>query len=138
VLFRSRIPFFGWALSFAAPIGINRSSTVAAMNRVLEQGVERFSHGFWILTFPEGTRLMPKERKKYKSGTARLALLLNSAVLPVAHDAGYFYPKTGLCLYPGVVTVKIGRPISPDGKTAEELTAQIEASINGMLDEIGA
>jgi 1-acyl-sn-glycerol-3-phosphate acyltransferase len=133
-----RIPFFGWALSFAAPIGINRSSSVSAMHRMLEQGAERFSHGFWILTFPEGTRLMPGERKKYKSGTARLALLLNSKVLPVAHNAGHFYPKTGLCLYPGIITVKIGKAIIPDNKTAEELTTQIETSINGMLDEIGS
>lgn len=133
-----KIPFFGWALSFAAPISINRSATASAMDRVLKQGVERFKHGFWILTFPEGTRLMPKERKKYKSGTARLAILLNSQVLPVAHNAGYYYPKTGLCLYPGIITVKVGKPISPENKTAEELTSQLEATTNNMLDEIGA
>lgn len=133
-----KIPFFGWALSFAAPISIDRSSSMIAMNRMLEQGVERFNDGFWILTFPEGTRLMPKKRKKYKTGTARLALLLKSKILPVAHNAGYCYPKTGLCLYPGTVTVKIGKAISSDDATADNLTSQIENTINNMLDEIGA
>ena len=132
-----KIPFFGWALRFAAPIGIDRRSSMVAMNRVLEQGAQRFEDGFWILTFPEGTRLMPKHRKKYKTGTARLALLLKSKVLPVAHNAGYCYPKTGLCLYPGTVTVKIGQAISLDATTAESLTAQLETTINHMLDEIG-
>jgi len=133
-----KIPFFGWALRFAAPIGIDRSSSLSAMDKVLKQGVERFSHGFWILTFPEGTRLKPKERKKYKLGTAKLALLLDSHVLPVAHNAGYYYPKTGLCLYPGVVTVKIGKTIGPEGQTAEEWTRKIETTTNQMLDDIGA
>jgi 1-acyl-sn-glycerol-3-phosphate acyltransferase len=133
-----KIPFFGWALSFAAPISINRNSSAKAMDKVLKQGLERFNQGFWILTFPEGTRLMPKERKKYKYGTAKLALLLNSNVLPVAHNAGYCYPKTGLCLYPGLITVKVGKVIVPTGQSAEDMTYQLEATTNGMLDEIGA
>ncbi|MCC2626055.1 MAG: phospholipid/glycerol acyltransferase [Burkholderiales bacterium] len=133
-----KIPFFGWALSFAAPISINRNSSAKAMDKVLKQGRERFSQGFWILTFPEGTRLMPKERKKYKFGTAKLAILLNSQILPVAHNAGYCYPKTGLCLYPGLITVKVGKPIRPDNRGAEELTYQLEVRTNAMLDEIGS
>jgi 1-acyl-sn-glycerol-3-phosphate acyltransferase len=133
-----KIPFFGWTLRFASPISIDRNSKGNAIEKVLKQGVERFDDGFWILTFPEGTRLMPKQRKKYKSGTARLALLLNSKILPVAHDAGCYYPKTGLCLYPGVITVKIGKPISPDGQTAETLTKLLETTNNQMLDCLGA
>lgn len=134
----TKIPFFGWALSFASPISINRNSRTAAMNKVMEQGKDRFKQGFWILTFPEGTRLLPKQRKKYKSGTARLALLLNSPILPVAHNAGCFYPKTGLCLYPGTVTVKIGEAIEGNGLSVEELTERLETVINQMLDEINA
>ena len=81
---------------------------------------------------------MPKERKKYKAGTARLAILLDVPILPVAHNAGYFYPKTGLCLYPGTVTVKICPPIYRNNDDIDELTERVEVCINTELDKMGA
>ena len=133
-----KLPFFGWALKISAPIAIDRSTGSDAMQKVLTQGLDRFKQGFWIMTFPEGTRLMPKERKKYKAGTARLAILLDVPILPVAHNAGYFYPKTGLCLYPGTVTVKICPPIYRNNDDIDELTERVEVCINTELDRMGA
>lgn len=132
-----KIPFFGWALKISAPIGIDRSTGSDAMKEVLTQGLHRFKLGFWIMTFPEGTRLLPKERKPYKSGTARLAILLDTAILPVAHNAGCFYPKAGLCLYPGTVTVKICPPIYRENDDVNELTEKLENCINAELDKMG-
>lgn len=132
------IPFFGWALRVASPIGINRDTGAGAMAEVLKQGVDRFKRGFWILTFPEGTRLMPGERKKYKLGTARLALLLNANILPVAHNAGICYPRTGLCLYPGVITVSILPSISVEDHDINELTSKIETIINTELSHLNS
>ena len=133
-----KLPFFGWALRIAAPIAIDRSDGNDAMQKVLQQGNERFSQGFWIISFPEGTRLNPGERKKYKTGTARLALLLNAPVLPVAHNAGFCYPRTGLCLYPGLVTVKICPAIYPGSDDVQELTQRLETCINTELDKMNS
>ena len=133
-----KIPFFGWALRISAPIGIDRSTGSNAMQEVLTQGLDRFKKGFWIMTFPEGTRIFPKQRKKYKGGTARLSILLDAPILPVAHNAGYLYPKTGLCLFPGTVTVKICPPIYPLGEDASSLTEKVEKCINAELDKMGA
>ncbi len=133
-----KLPFFGWALRIAAPIAIDRSTGNDAMQRILKQGLERFKQGFWIMTFPEGTRLLPRQRKKYKTGTARLALILDKPIVPVAHNAGYCYPKTGLCLYPGLVTVRICPPIYHNNQDANDLTEQIEKCINKELDYMKA
>ena len=82
--------------------------------------------------------MMPGMRKKYKTGTARLAILLDAAILPVAHNAGYCYPKTGLCLYPGIVTVKICPPIYHNNEDLNELTLRLETCINTELDYMKA
>ncbi|RBB93864.1 1-acyl-sn-glycerol-3-phosphate acyltransferase, partial [Pseudomonas sp. MWU12-2115] len=53
------IPLFGWGLVLMNPIMINRSDRSRANQRLLEQGLERKRHGFWITVFPEGTRTKP-------------------------------------------------------------------------------
>jgi 1-acyl-sn-glycerol-3-phosphate acyltransferase len=133
-----KIPFFGWALKFAAPISIDRNDSYNAMTTVMEQGQDRFKQGFWILTFPEGTRLMPGQRKKYKIGTAKLAVLLDAPIIPVAHNAGHCYPKTGMCLYPGTVTVKICKPVYRTTDDLNLITKELETTINAELDRMGA
>ena len=133
-----KIPFFGWALKISDPIGIDRSKGNNAMKEVLSQGLDRFKKGFWIMTFPEGTRLNPGERKKYKSGTARLAILLDCPILPVAHNAGCFFPHNGLWLYPGTVTVKICPAIYRSSDDPILLTKQLEDCINIELDKMGS
>jgi 1-acyl-sn-glycerol-3-phosphate acyltransferase len=133
-----KIPFFGWALKISAPIGIDRSTGNNAIKEVLKEGLDRFKQGFWIMAFPEGTRIAPKTRKKYKSGIARLAILLDTPILPVAHNAGYCYPKSGLWLYPGTITVKICPPILRSSDDVTLLTAELESCINSELDKLGA
>ena len=133
-----KIPFFGWALKMASPIGIDRDNGEEAMKKVIEQGLIRFRQGFWILTFPEGTRVLPTHRKKYKTGTARLAILLDVPVIPVAHNAGYYFPLGGFYLYPGTITVKICPPIYPIDGDMAKLNSNLENCINTELDRMHA
>jgi len=105
------IPFFGWAFSLASPITIDRKAGKDAMQQIAEQGRERLAQGFWIVVYPEGTRIRAGRRAHYKTGGARLALALGIPVVPVAHNAGYLWPKGVLGKRPGTVTVSIGKPI---------------------------
>ncbi len=43
--------------------------------------------------YPEGTRIKAGTRAKYKTGGARLAMALDIPIIPVAHNAGYLWPK---------------------------------------------
>ena len=58
------IPFFGWGLALMSPIAIDRSRGSGALKRLAAQGARRIAQGFWILIFPEGTRVSPGKRGK--------------------------------------------------------------------------
>ena len=132
-----KIPVFGWALKSCGPIPINRKNKTTSIKTVLEFGKIRMEERLSILSFPEGTRLNPKERKKYKYGTAQLAVLLNKSIIPVAHNAGLFFPKNNLCLFPGKITVKICPVILAEkNSNINELTLKLESIINKELDNL--
>ena len=131
------IPFFGWAFRFASPITIDRKSGQDAMTQIAEQGRARFTQGFWIAVYPEGTRIRAGRRAKYKTGGARLAIEMNVPVLPVAHNAGWIWPKGVLGKQPGLITLSLGEPIAPAGKEPFALTQEVERWIEDEVARLG-
>jgi len=67
------IPFFGWGLALMSPIAIDRSRGMTAMRQIARKGKQRLEQGFWVIVFPEGTRVGPGEKRKYQQGGAWLA-----------------------------------------------------------------
>ena len=131
------IPFFGWGFALASPITIDRKAGTDAMQQIAEQGRERFRQGFWIVIYPEGTRIRAGTRSKYKTGGARLAIELGAPILPVAHNAGYLWPKGVFGKRPGVVTISFGKPIQPHGKEGPAMMREVEAWIEGEVARLG-
>ena len=131
------IPFFGWGFAMASPITIDRKAGVDAMQQIATQGRERFKQGFWIVIYPEGTRIKAGTRAKYKTGGARLAITLDVPIIPVAHNAGYLWPKGIFGKKPGTITMTIGKPISPTGKEPLALMQEVEAWIEGEVARLG-
>ncbi|HKE97221.1 MAG TPA: lysophospholipid acyltransferase family protein [Povalibacter sp.] len=127
------IPFVGWALHFLKPIAINRSAGASAVNQVVEQGKQRLAEGFWVLVFPEGTRVAPGESRKYGVSGALLASRAACKIVPVAHDAGYFWPRRGWVKKPGTIRVVIGPPIDAAGRDPRELNEEVRTWIEGTL-----
>ncbi len=127
------IPILGWAIHLMHPIAIDRGSGHIAVNQVLEQGKQRLEAGMWILVFPEGTRTAPGTTRKYGISGALLAAETGKLVVPVAHDAGYFWPRRGLVKKPGTIRLVIGKPIDPAGLEARELNEQIQAWIESTV-----
>ncbi|MSQ70873.1 MAG: 1-acyl-sn-glycerol-3-phosphate acyltransferase [Betaproteobacteria bacterium] len=120
------IPFFGWGLALMSPIAINRSRGSTALKRLAEQGIKRLRQGFWIVIFPEGTRVRPGERRKYHAGGAWLAVKAGAIVVPVAHNAGLLWPKNAFTKRPGVITVEVGPQMDSTACSAEELNRRVE------------
>jgi 1-acyl-sn-glycerol-3-phosphate acyltransferase len=131
------IPFFGWAFTLASPITIDRKAGMDAMQQIAEQGRERLAEGFWIVVYPEGTRIRAGTRAHYKTGGARLANVLGVPIVPVAHNAGYLWPKGLLGKRSGTVTVSIGPPIRPEGKDMQRLTNEVETWIEDEVARLG-
>ncbi|HET9762449.1 MAG TPA: lysophospholipid acyltransferase family protein [Casimicrobiaceae bacterium] len=131
------LPFFGWAFKLASPIIIDRKAGKDAMAQMVEQGRERLAQGFWIVIYPEGTRIRAGTRARYKTGGARLAIALGVPVVPVAHNAGYLWPKGVFGKRPGTVTVSIGKPITVEGADMQGLMSQIERWIEDEVARLG-
>ena len=118
------IPFFGWGLALMSPIAIDRSRGVAALRAIARKGRERLEQGFWVVVFPEGTRVRPGERRSYQLGGAWLAAAAGVPIVPVALNAGLFWPRNAFLKRPGTVTVRIGPTIESanrDPKTVNQL-----------------
>ncbi|MDH1055844.1 lysophospholipid acyltransferase family protein [Aquipseudomonas alcaligenes] len=110
------VPFFGWAMAMLKPIAIDRSNPKAALKQLAKQGDERIKQGAWVLIFPEGTRIPPGQIGKFSRGGAALAVNAGLPVLPIAHNAGEFWPKQGWAKYPGTIQVVIGPVIHAEGE----------------------
>ncbi|MYM30133.1 1-acyl-sn-glycerol-3-phosphate acyltransferase [Duganella sp. CY15W] len=127
------IPFFGWAMALLRMIPIDRKQGKNAFQEVVRHGKRRLAQGLWIIMFPEGTRIPVGKAGKYKSGGTRLAIETGSVVVPIAHNSGECWPKNSFIKRPGLVTVSIGKPISPEGQTPDGMMQQVENWIESEM-----
>jgi 1-acyl-sn-glycerol-3-phosphate acyltransferase len=132
------IPLVGWASWLLKCIAIDRGAGHRAVNQVLDLGRERLAAGIWVLIFPEGTRMAPGETRKYGMSGALLASQAGVKLVPVAHDAGDYWPRRGLVKKPGRVRVVIGPPVEAAGRDPRTLNAEVQAWIEGTMRDLRA
>jgi len=130
------LPFFGWALALMKPVALNRGSGRAAVQQLVRQGRERLASGLWVIVFPEGTRVAPGTRGRYRIGGAVLAEQTGYPIVPVAHNAGEYWPRRSFIKHPGTIQVRIGEPIRSEGKSAQQLLEEAASWIEGQMAEI--
>ena len=128
-----KLPFIGWALAAMRMISIDRSAGATALEQIVEQGRNRLEAGCSIVVFPEGTRVAPGTTRRYKGGGAHLAIATGYPVVPVAHNAGEFWPRNAFVKTPGTVTLSVGPAIDPTGKSAEALLREVETWIESEM-----
>ncbi len=127
------IPFLGWAFAAVKMISIDRSAGKDALRQVIDQGCDRLKAGYWVVIFPEGTRVAPGETRRFKQGGGHLAVKSGALVVPVAHNAGELWAKNAFIKKPGTISVSIGPAIDPKGKTAAEVTELAERWIDNEM-----
>jgi len=130
------IPFFGWGLALMKCIHIKRGSGKAAIKQLVTQGKARMEEGIWVVIFPEGTRIPAGKKGRYHIGGAVLAEQTGRAIVPVAHNAGEYWPRRSFIKRPGVIQVRIGAPISPAGKSAQQLLEEASGWIEAQMAQI--
>jgi 1-acyl-sn-glycerol-3-phosphate acyltransferase len=131
-----RIPFFGWGLALLRMIPIDRAKGKEAFEQVVQIGQQRLDEGRWPILFPEGTRIAPGKMGRFKMGGALLAIRTNSPIIPIAHNAGECWPRHAFTKKPGLITVRIGAPISPEGLTPEALNDKVSAWIEAEMKSL--
>ncbi|VAW60734.1 Acyl-CoA:1-acyl-sn-glycerol-3-phosphate acyltransferase [hydrothermal vent metagenome] len=131
-----RIPVFGWGLALMSPIAIDRNAGKKAIDQIVEQGEQKLNQGRWVIIFPEGTRIetgTPSIESKYKKGSFIFASRITHPVLPIAHNAGEFWPKHSFIKYPGVIIVSIGEAFNAYGMEPGEIKEKVEGWIKQQL-----
>jgi 1-acyl-sn-glycerol-3-phosphate acyltransferase len=131
-----RIPFFGWGIGMLSPIAIDRNAGKDALRQITERGRARIAQGFWVLIFPEGTRMAPGTKGRYGIGGAWLATHTDTPVVPVAHNAGELWRRHAFLKRPGTVTLSIGPVIESAGLKAGELNEKVEAWIEAEMEKL--
>lgn len=129
------IPFFGWGLAMTRPIAIDRSSARKALKQVISQGTDRLKQGIWVVVFPEGTRTIYGSRKSYAMGGAMLAEKSGFPVVPVAHNGGKYWPRSGW-IKPGTIDLSVGPTISTKDKKTKEINKLTEGWIEAKCLEL--
>lgn len=123
----------------AAPIDRRAGArAIREMERKLDR--DRFDEG-QIVIFPEGSRVPPGERRRYRRGGAYIARVLGLRCTPVATNAGLFWPRSGLLRRQGVAVIEFLEPLEPPGHAAESdafisaLETCVEAASARLLEE---
>ena len=105
---------------------------------LVKEGIIRLEEGRWLVIFPEGTRQEPGKPGDFQAGGALLAARSGSQVVPVAHNAGVYWPKNGFLKYPGVIDVVIGPVVQGKGKKARQINQEVQDWILYTLSELSS
>jgi 1-acyl-sn-glycerol-3-phosphate acyltransferase len=127
------IPAVGQAVRLLHAIAIDRKAGHSAVAQVIEQGKQRLEEGDWVMIFPEGTRMAPGETRRYGVSGTLLASEAGRLIVPIAHNAGFYWPRRGLVKKPGIVRVVIGAPVAPAGREVRVINDEIQAWIEATV-----
>ncbi len=131
------VPVFGWALGIVMKaIAVDRNAGGPAVKQVIAQGKDRIASGMSVCIFPEGTRMGPGETRRYGVSGAALAKEAGCPIVPVAHNAGDFWPRRGLRKQPGEIRFCIGPPIDPAGHRPKETNQIAQDWVESKMREI--
>jgi len=133
-----KIPFFGWYIAATQQIAVDRQKGGAIMPQLIRSAVAAFEQGRQFLIFPEGTRRPAGAPPAYKYGVAQIYAGSHVTCVPVALNAGLFWPRRSFLLYPGTLIVEFLEPIAPGMERRaffETLQARIEIASNRLMSE---
>lgn len=124
------VPLFGWYGPRLKMIPVKRGGTKKGkyIGRVLKKAQELVKEDRSIIIFPEGTRVHYGERKPFKKGVINLYENLDAPLIPVAHNAGRYWPKHRFLKHPGTIRLKFF-PALKKGLSPEELIQELEKDL---------
>lgn len=135
------VPFFGWAMAMLRPIAIDRDNPKEALRQVASKGDKLLKENVWVLIFPEGTRVPYGQVGKFSRSGSALAVNADMPVLPIAHNAGKFWPKEGWGKRAGTIDLVIGAPMYAQGsgpRAIAELNDRVAAWNTQVQRELGS
>ena len=131
-----KIPIFGLYLKKIGSISINRNKTTKENLNFFDKILATVKkNNRPLLIFPQGTRVLPSERPKFKKGISRIYESLKIKCQPVAINSGFVWPKNQKMQKNKIITVSILEPINPN-MDKEDFRNLLEKNIYLELDKI--
>jgi 1-acyl-sn-glycerol-3-phosphate acyltransferase len=131
-----KVPIFGWSLSRAGFIPIDRKDRRKAV-KSFELAADRIRLGNTIAVFPEEGRSRARQMRPFQRGAFLLAMKAERTIVPMAIDGTYdVFPANRWSVKPGVVTIKVGTPLNTEGVKLREkgrLLSEARAQIHQLL-----
>jgi 1-acyl-sn-glycerol-3-phosphate acyltransferase len=131
------IPFFGWYLTKANMIGIDRSAGGRSLLEMARRAGAEVRRGRQLIIFPEGTRTAVGAPPGYKTGVAQIYVDSGVTCLPVALNSGLFWPRRTFMRYPGTLVVEFLDPLPP-GLSRREFIARVSTVIEEATSRLVA
>ncbi|WP_137113612.1 1-acyl-sn-glycerol-3-phosphate acyltransferase [Mesorhizobium sp. GR13] len=130
------IPMFGWYIMKMRMIPVNRGHRSKALRQVVQTTKDELARNpRQLIIYPEGTRRPPGAEPAYKWGIVELYTQLNLPVVPVAHQAGLFWPRRKFLRYPGTIRAEF-LPAIPPGLDKEEFMRRLVEETERAADRI--
>ncbi|MCP3060038.1 1-acyl-sn-glycerol-3-phosphate acyltransferase [Myxococcus sp. K38C18041901] len=105
------VPLIGWYLALGGHVFINRTNRAKAISS-LAAAAAKIRGGTSIFLYPEGTRSSDGRVLPFKKGPFALALKARVPICPVTIEgSGNLMPKDSWNITPGVIRVRVGKPI---------------------------
>lgn len=131
-----QIPIFGWGLTIAGFIPIDRKNRRSAV-KSFDLAADRIRRGNSIVIFPEEGRSREKTMRPFQRGAFLLAMRSELPIVPIAIIGTYeVMPATRLAIRPGVVTIRASAPIDTSTlsvRAKDELMTRTRETIEAMM-----
>jgi 1-acyl-sn-glycerol-3-phosphate acyltransferase len=141
------IPIFGWYAIKARQLPLDRRggpAVLKALNARARDEVRR-DGGRQLVFFPEGTRRPPGAEPAYRFGIAHVYDAVDVPCLPVALNAGLFWPRRSMNHRAGTILVEFLEPIPPGlprdvffARLRDEIETGSAALLGESLDRLDA
>lgn len=131
-----KIPIFGW-IARSATIIVDRSSP-ESRKKSIDRLKAFLKAGISILIFAEGTQNRSKDiLQPFHDGAFRIAVDTQQPILPVVVlGAGRLMPPGTIDLKPGLIRIFVGKEISTDGLSAQEVRMLKQQTFEKMSEMI--
>lgn len=130
-------PILGQYALMMGCVPVNRGKRAQAIKKMVADVTAGREEPGQLVIYPQGTRIAPGVKAKFKVGSGVLYQELGKACVPVACNVGVFWPKRGIYRKPGTAIVEF-LPRIEAGKPLMDFMTEMEAAIEPRSIELAA
>ena len=129
------LPIVGYYAKRIGCIPIDRGKGSVAVRQMLDGVAARLPEPGPLIIYPQGTRVAPGTRKRYRIGAAILYEMYEAGCVPAATNVGLFWPRAAVMRRPGLAVVEFLPPVA-GGSGREQFMRELEETIEDHSDRL--